>query len=163
MEATMGERFVRANGLRASWHSVPVFGRLTVAVSEVCELSFAMVPSDVPIRQGISISVEGGSGIVNGHTGAEFVFWSDSSPEQTILDLTPKRRGARRVHLWNCWEDRWGGPSAMVGNCGMTVDALGTNSAAFQCSSGLGDVDFSDLRVSVSWPDTVQGRVLTPV
>lgn len=93
-------------------------------------------------EQGIRIKVERGEIHLEGKNYKEIILWEDSSPDS--VEMTVISKGKSQLKIWNVWRvDSL--VNAWVGNAGMVINEMATQSLEFQCSDGVGSVDFSNL------------------
>jgi len=93
-------------------------------------------------EQGIRIKVEKGDIHLDGNKYSEIVLWADNSPDSVEITLTSK--GKSQLKIWNVWRVDDGVVNAWVGNAGMIINEIADQSLAFQCSDGVGAVDFTN-------------------
>ena len=105
--------------------------------------------ADSPVP-GLSLQARTGEIEVNGRRSSHIVLWADTSPQR--VDLAVLSGSGCTLNVWNVWRN---GDSmdAWLGNAGMVV-TQGDGVTTLECSSGPGDVDFSDLVVDIERGET---------
>lgn len=98
--------------------------------------------------QALRLMVDGGTLFVNGQQLTDVVLWADTSPSIVEMEVQPKKRRAT-LKVWNAWRDD-GVMQAWLGNAGMLVEDT-AQGVLLRCSDGIGDADFSDLLVDLSF------------
>lgn len=101
-------------------------------------------------EQGVRIKVEKGEIELEGRSYNEIILWGSTSPP--IVKIKVISKGRSQLKIWNVWRTD-GLVNAWVGNAGMTVREISNRYIKFECSDGVGTVDFSDLVFEIRLSD----------
>lgn len=140
---TLSAQFQRAQGKPINYCGnvvLPIFKK--DLNQELVTLVIKRLSSLRKPEQGIRIKVEKGEIHLDGKKYKEIILWEDNSPDSVEITVTSK--GKSQLKIWNVWRvDAL--VNAWVGNAGMVINEIADQSIMFQCSDGVGSVDFSNL------------------
>jgi hypothetical protein len=147
MEPSLGELFRRSRGAPIEYR-----GRRVQAIFEHPleseDIIHIQLQSLRERPQGVCIKIVIGTLLVNAQRLNETVLWTDTAPASVRLVCQPK--GKAVLKIWNTWKDEQGVQHAWIGNSGMLVETS-PERVRFRCSDGIGDVDFNDLTVLLTF------------
>jgi hypothetical protein len=140
----------------ANWHPIEVFGRETVGiysrtVSAGSILRFTRLKSSSIVTQGLRIDTSKRVFEIDSKRFKSMIHWADTDADEVQITISGKSDAL--VKFWNVWSEDVGGhqvTQAWSRNAAMQVTEEG-NSVLLECSDGVGEVDFSDLVVRLTF------------
>jgi hypothetical protein len=149
MESTFNERRAEAKGQPIEYHGQLVYGVHRRRIGRRALIRLRFVATNEHVRQGLRLKVSAGHLFIYERKLKDLVVWSDTAPELTVVQCLVPARGST-LSLWNVWQDDSGTMQAWLRYSGMLVKETDA-SVELRCSDGLGDPDFDDLIVEVSF------------
>jgi hypothetical protein len=156
---SFGDQYLASRSHRATWNGRDVRGSVELVLDRPVDVVIDAKAGSTPLRQGVALRVPKRRARVAESEGERFVLWEDYGQFPTTVTMLAKRPPFT-LRVWNCWEGHLGSTDAWVNNAGMLITDQGPSHLELACSAGPGDVDFSDLTVTVRWPEGVAGQVV---
>lgn len=153
MTQTLAEMFIANSGgpIEMDGKLIIMSQRFEVVTGQEVRIEF--IESSSIFRQGIELSLDRRKGLleINGENLHAPVLWVDTAPGTVVVRCYPNKSQGQ-LNVWNVWQyssaderiDSW------TGNAGMNVVKLDEKSYEIICSSGIGEVNFSDLRFKLT-------------
>lgn len=155
-----GDQYLASRSHRATWQGQVVRGSIELVLDRPVDVIVDAKAGDSPLRQGVAVRVPRRRARVGDVEGERFVLWEDYGAFPTTVSMLAKRPPFT-MRVWNCWEGHLGSVDAWVNHAGMLIADQGPSHLELACSAGPGEVDFSDLVITLRWPDGVAGHVAT--
>jgi hypothetical protein len=146
MTDDLSSLFAEQQTTQIDWDG-PLYG-LYELPTDASELTIRFLSAKALRWQGLCLKARGGTFEVNSRVAADIVLWQDTAPDEVLVRITWKPKGARSLRVWNAWRAN-GVTQAWFGNTGMRVTAGEGGVFQLRCSDGVGDPDFDDLVAEV--------------
>ncbi|HDM8034406.1 TPA: hypothetical protein P0E06_001809 [Vibrio fluvialis clinical-1] len=146
---TLAEQFQASMGQPVRVGDKDVLPIFTELITNKTLINLRWIETNSSVKQGVQIKLDKGSMDINGEKLSNVVLWEDTSPTEVSLLCTPKK--SSKLKIWNVWEID-GVVQAWVGNSGMHIENEDSKTV-LNCSDGLGDSSFNNVRVEISLTD----------
>lgn len=146
MHKTLGDLFMASRGKPVEFQGQKVFPIWSLSINNGALLEVEWIGAKHP-GQGLGLSAQGGTMLVNGHKGARFSIWQETAPHRLVVEPQPGK-AAMTIKVWNIWRDTFGAEQAWVGNAGMLVEESAVDTL-LHCSKGGDKPDFQSLVVRI--------------
>jgi len=147
MNQDLASLFAEQQTNQIDWNG-PLFSLYELPVhADALTIRFVSARADPP--QGVRLKIRGGSGEVNSTVGSDIILWQDKAPEEVTVKLSWNGKAPRSLRIWNAWRIN-DVTQAWLGNAGMRVSVISSQSFRLECSDGEGEPDFEDLVAEVT-------------
>jgi hypothetical protein len=153
MNPTLTELFMSSKGQPITWHGKTIVLSYKRIVSANSQILIERVRSSTNTVQALRINASKKVLRIDDIQANKLILWADTSPSESTLNIGG--RGQTELCFYNAWrrqKDGYNITDSGLMNSGIHVTEQG-NSVLLECSDGVGEVDFSDLVVRLTFTE----------